>query len=77
MAYQIRELSLSIITLLITIAAIIIFLYQGGSIAFYMIAVIAIIIGFVNAWLISKSTRKENVQDSFIQNQKRQQRRKK
>lgn len=56
MAYEIRALSLSLATVVLTILALIIFIYQRGSSAFYAVAVIAIIVGFANAWLISRST---------------------
>ncbi|MGC8647609.1 MAG: hypothetical protein ACP5SA_02185 [Candidatus Micrarchaeia archaeon] len=54
MAYETKALALSIATIVLTILAIIIFIYQRGSTAFYITALVAIIIGFANAWLVRK-----------------------
>ncbi len=48
------ELLLSFITLALIVIAIIIFIYTGGSVAFYAVTVVAIIVGFINALLISR-----------------------
>ncbi|MGC8652309.1 MAG: hypothetical protein ACP5UH_03620 [Candidatus Micrarchaeia archaeon] len=55
MVYETRALSLSLATVALTILAIIIFIYQRGSAAFYATVVIAIIVGFANAWLLGRS----------------------
>ncbi|MGC8496327.1 MAG: hypothetical protein ACP5RM_03540 [Candidatus Micrarchaeia archaeon] len=60
MAKATKELILSFATVVLTILAIIIFIYQQGSSAFYIIATITIIVGFVNAWLISKQAHAAN-----------------
>ncbi len=55
MAYETKGLQLSIATIVLTILAIIIFIYQRGSAAFYATAIIAIVVGFTNAWLLSRN----------------------
>jgi multisubunit Na+/H+ antiporter MnhF subunit len=55
-----KELVLSFATVILTILAIIIFIYQQGSSTFYIIAIVTMIVGFVNAWLISKRAPKGN-----------------
>lgn len=49
------ELSLSFLTLVLVIIAVIIFIKTGGSILFYSISLITVIVGLVNMWKISKS----------------------
>lgn len=48
------ELLLSFATLVLIIIAITIFIYTGGSLAFYAVAVVAVIVGFANAFVISR-----------------------
>ena len=57
MAYEAKGFYLSLATVVLTILAIIIFIYQRGSTAFYATATIAIIVGFANAWLLSRGAR--------------------
>ncbi len=62
MAYETKALALSIATIVLTILAIIIFIYQRGSTTFYVTALIAIIVGFANAWLIRKVAKPVNIE---------------
>ncbi len=49
------ELAFSLLTIVLAILAIAIFIYYGAGVAFYIVVVLAIAIGFVNAWLVSKA----------------------
>lgn len=49
------EFIFSLLTFVSTIIAIVMFIYYGSSLAFYVAIIVAIAIGFINAWLISKS----------------------
>lgn len=48
-----RELILSLATVILVVIAISVFIYTGGSYIFYIIAIIAFIVGIVNFWLLS------------------------
>jgi preprotein translocase subunit SecF len=48
------ELFLSVLTIVLAVAAIVVFAYTGTKGAFYIIVAVAIVVGFVNAWFISK-----------------------
>ncbi len=50
-----NELVLSVLTIVLAILAIGIFIYRGANIAFYITVIIAMAVGFINAWLISKT----------------------
>jgi fatty acid desaturase len=50
-----REFVLSAATIVLAILAIVTFIYTGASGAFYVVIVVAIATGFVNAWLISRT----------------------
>lgn len=50
------ELMSSITTVALAILVIAIFIYYGAGAFFYVIVAIAIFVGFLNAWLISKAT---------------------
>lgn len=50
---------LSIITVVLFIIAIAIFIGYGAKAQFYIVAVLAFIVGFLNAWVISKIKPKE------------------
>lgn len=50
------NIALSIITVVLFVIAIVVFIDYGGNAVFYAVVVLAIALGFVNAWLISKST---------------------
>lgn len=45
---------LSGLTVVLFIIAIIVFIKYGGSILFYVVVAAAFVIGFLNAWIISK-----------------------
>ncbi|MGC8710136.1 MAG: hypothetical protein ACP5RF_00770 [Candidatus Micrarchaeia archaeon] len=45
---------MSLAVVVLTIIAIIAFAYSGGSVAFYIIALVAIVFGFIMAYYISK-----------------------
>ncbi|MCL4388632.1 MAG: hypothetical protein M1564_03255 [Candidatus Marsarchaeota archaeon] len=49
------ELLSSLFTVVFSITAIIIFIYHGGSIMFYVVAAFALAAGLFNAWILSKS----------------------
>lgn len=49
------ELALSSLTIALAIIAIAIFIYYGVGTMFYVAVLLAIAVGFVNAWLISKT----------------------
>jgi VIT1/CCC1 family predicted Fe2+/Mn2+ transporter len=51
---EIINIILSIITVILFVIAIIVFIDYGGNAIFYAIVVLALILGFLNAWLISK-----------------------
>lgn len=50
-----REFATSLLTVAFAILAIAIFIRSGASLVFYVLVLIAIVIGFFNAWLISES----------------------
>ena len=50
-----RELFSSLATVALAILAVAVFIYYGAGALFYAIVAVALIIGFYNAWLISKS----------------------
>ena len=50
------ELLSSLLTVVLSITAIIIFIYHGGSIMFYIVAAFALAFGLLNAWILSKSS---------------------
>jgi uncharacterized membrane protein YciS (DUF1049 family) len=52
---HIAELVFSLLTIALAILAIVTFIYHGASGAFYVTVIIAIAIGFINAWLVSKT----------------------
>lgn len=49
------ELSLSFSTLVLVIIAVIIFIKTGGSLIFYIVSTITVVVGLVNMWKISRS----------------------
>lgn len=49
-----KEFIISLLTVLLGILAIGLFIHSGASIWFYAAIIIAIIVGFYNAWLISR-----------------------
>ncbi|MCL5115334.1 MAG: hypothetical protein M1528_02270 [Candidatus Marsarchaeota archaeon] len=51
---EIVSIALSAITVVLFIIAVIVFINYGGSSLFYVIIVIAFVVGLLNAWLISK-----------------------
>ena len=54
-----REFITSFITVVIAILAIALYIHSGGTPIFYAAVAIAIIVGFYNAWLISRGEIKE------------------
>jgi 4-hydroxybenzoate polyprenyltransferase len=50
-----REFITSLITVVVAILAIALYIHSGGTPVFYVIIVIAMLVGFYNAWLISRS----------------------
>jgi hypothetical protein len=54
MVQMTNQLRFSVLTLALILVAVIIFIYTGGSYLFYLVAVVAIIFGIVNFWMISK-----------------------
>jgi preprotein translocase subunit SecF len=72
-----REFITSFITVVIAILAIALYIHSGGTPVFYVAVVIAIIVGFYNAWLISRGEIHETeAKPREPQNQKRARRRK-
>jgi preprotein translocase subunit SecF len=72
-----REFITSFITVVIAILAIALYIHSGGTLVFYAAVVIAIIVGFYNAWLISRGEIHEiEAKPQAPQNQKRARRRK-
>ncbi len=49
------ELLSSLATVALAILAVVIFIYYGAGALFYVIVAVALIVGFYNAWLLSKS----------------------
>lgn len=49
------ELVTSIVTVALAILAVGVFIYYGAHAVFYLVVLAAIIVGFANAWLITKS----------------------
>ncbi len=49
-----KEFFISIFTVVFTIISIIIFLSYGANLLFYILVLITIIVGVINAWLINK-----------------------
>ena len=49
------ELLSSLFTVVFSITAISIFIYNGGSIIFYVVAALALAFGLFNAWILSKN----------------------
>lgn len=49
-----KEFITSLITVVIAILAIALYIHSGGSLIFYAAVVLAMIVGFYNAWLISR-----------------------
>ena len=47
-------LALSAITVLLFIIALVVFIYYGARLPFYTIIVVAFVVGFLNAWGISR-----------------------
>ncbi|HIH50508.1 MAG: hypothetical protein ABSE71_04775 [Candidatus Micrarchaeaceae archaeon] len=54
-----REFITSLITVILAILAIALYIHSGGTLVFYTVVVIAILVGFYNAWLISRGELKE------------------
>jgi hypothetical protein len=52
--YERLGVTLSIITVILFISAIIVFIHYGAGLPFYLIIVVAFIVGFLNAWIISR-----------------------
>lgn len=50
-----KEFVTSLITIILAIFAIAIFISSGGTILFYVSISIAIVFGFLNVWLVSKT----------------------
>ncbi|MCL5007575.1 MAG: hypothetical protein M1164_02765 [Candidatus Marsarchaeota archaeon] len=53
------ELLSSLFTVVFSITAIIIFIYHGGSIIFYVVAAFALAAGLFNTWILSKTGEEE------------------
>jgi hypothetical protein len=49
------ELVSSLATVVLAILAVVIFIYHGASALFYVVVIVALAIGFLNAWLITKA----------------------
>ncbi len=54
-----REFITSMMTVILAILAIALYIYSGGTLVFYAVVVIAILVGFYNAWLISRGELQE------------------
>ena len=53
-------------TVALAILAAVIFIYYGAGLAFYAAVVIAMSVGFINAWLISKAAPEGEVQRAAV-----------
>lgn len=59
------EIITSLATIVFAILAIGLFISSGGSAAFYAAMAIALVVGFFNAWLISKSGKKATPTEQY------------
>jgi len=50
-------------TVVLAILAVFAFIYYGAGALFYCVVVVALIVGFVNAWLITKSTKEMQAEE--------------
>ena len=50
---------MSVLTVALAIIAIVMFIYTGASATFYAAVAVAIVVGMINAWLISKTSVEE------------------
>ena len=57
------EMASSLITIIVSIIAVAVFIFYGGSVLFYIIVVIAILIAAFNAWLVSNQGNLKSVLD--------------
>ncbi|MDE1868496.1 MAG: hypothetical protein KGH60_00820 [Candidatus Micrarchaeota archaeon] len=57
MAMLSKEFAMSALTVILVIIAIVTFIYSGASLIFYAVVLIALIVGFSNTWLLSKTPR--------------------
>jgi hypothetical protein len=53
------ELSFASLTVVLTLITIIVFIVFGGSVIFYLIAIIAIIVAVLNGWILSNVDNKD------------------
>ncbi|MEM0149904.1 MAG: hypothetical protein QXW10_03355 [Candidatus Micrarchaeaceae archaeon] len=57
------EMTSSLITIIVSIIAVAVFIFYGGSVLFYIIVVIAILIAAFNAWLVSNQGNLKSILD--------------
>lgn len=60
------ESASSLTTVALAILAVAIFIYYGANALFYATVVVAILVGFLNAWLISKAAPEGHVQKAAV-----------
>jgi uncharacterized membrane protein len=60
------EFMSSLATVALAILAVVTFIYYGAGLAFYAVVVVAIFVGFINAWLISRATPGEEAQKAAV-----------
>ena len=51
------EYASSLGTIVLAILAVFVFIYYGAHALFYIVVVVALFVGFLNAWLITKATK--------------------
>jgi ABC-type transport system involved in Fe-S cluster assembly fused permease/ATPase subunit len=49
------EILTSLATVALAILAVVVFIYYGAGALFYAVVVVALVVGFYNAWMISKA----------------------
>lgn len=64
MAMLSKEFAMSALTVILVIIAIVTFIYSGASLTFYAVVVIALIVGFSNTWLLSRTPRERETMAS-------------
>ncbi len=57
---ELLGLALSVVTIALFIIALILFINYGGSAKFYVVVIAALVIGVLNAWIISKEGRRRS-----------------
>lgn len=62
MALLSKEFAMSALTVVLVIIAIVTFIYSGASLVFYAVVLIALIVGFSNTWLLSRTPRERETQ---------------